>query len=48
MVPTVERGFDDALFCSMAIVGESPRSRSTAGRSSLPKNCRAYVDSDST
>jgi len=24
-VPTVERGFIDALFCSIAMVGDSPR-----------------------
>ena len=48
MVPTVERGFADALFCSMAIVGDNPETCSTAGLSSCPRNCRAYADSVST
>ena len=29
IVPTVDRGFPDALFCSMAMVGERPRRCST-------------------
>ena len=47
-VPTVERGFDDADFCSMAMVGDSPRSCSYFGFSICPRNWRAYDDSDST
>jgi hypothetical protein len=47
-VPTVERGFDDAVFCSMAMVGDSPRSCSYLGFSIWPRNWRAYDDSDST
>jgi len=47
-VPTVERGFDDADFCSMAMVGERPRICSYLGFSSCPRNWRAYDDSDST
>ena len=38
---TVERGLDDAAFCSIAIVGDSPLMCSTLGRSSWPRNCRA-------
>jgi hypothetical protein len=41
IVPTVERGLLVAAFCSMAIVGESPRILSTFGRSSRPRNWRA-------
>ncbi len=34
-------GLPEALFCSMAIVGERPRRCSTCGRSSCPRNWRA-------
>jgi hypothetical protein len=33
IVPTVERGLPAPLFCSMAMVGDSPRNASTFGRS---------------
>ena len=35
---SVDRGFEAALFCSIAMVGERPRMRSTCGRSSCPRN----------
>ena len=35
------RGFDEAAFCSMAIVGDRPVRCSIFGRSSWPRNCRA-------
>ncbi len=41
MVPTVERGFFDADFCSMAMVGDRPRIDSYFGFSSWPRNWRA-------
>ena len=41
MVPTVDLGLFEALFCSMAMVGERPRRWSTLGRSSCPRNWRA-------
>ena len=37
MVPTVDRGLLEVVFCSMAITGESPSILSTSGRSRLPK-----------
>ena len=48
MVATVERGFEPAPFCSMAIAGESPSIASTSGFSIWPRNWRAYADRDST
>src|ERR1700689_31102 len=47
MVPPVERGFRLAVFWSIDTAGESPSMKSTSGRSSWPRNCRAYADSDS-
>jgi hypothetical protein len=47
-VPTVDRGFDPVVFCSMAIAGERPSIRSTSGFSICSRNWRAYDDSDST
>jgi hypothetical protein len=40
-VPTVERGLLLAAFCSMEMVGDSPRSVSYFGFSICPRNCRA-------
>src|SRR5215471_1624681 len=48
MVPTVERGLLEAAFCSIELVGESPRIVSYRGFSICPRNCRAYEESDST
>ncbi len=31
MVPTVERGLLETVFCSMEITGESPKTKSTSG-----------------
>jgi hypothetical protein len=47
-VPTVERGFAPAVFCSIEIAGDSPSMASTSGFSMSPRNWRAYADSDST
>jgi len=41
IVPTVERGFEDALFCWIAIVGDRPRIRSYLGFYIWPRHCRA-------
>jgi hypothetical protein len=47
-VPTVERGLEPVVFCSMAMAGDRPSIRSTSGFSICSRNCRAYDDSDST
>jgi hypothetical protein len=47
-VPTVERGLDAVVFCSMEIAGDSPSIRSTSGFSICSRNWRAYADIDST
>ena len=41
IVPTVERGLLLAAFCSIEIVGESPRMWSYFGFSIWPRNWRA-------
>ena len=41
MVPTVERGFVPVVFCSIEMVGDSPRIVSYFGLSIWPRNCRA-------
>ena len=41
MVPTVDLGFLDVVFCSIATTGLRPVILSTSGRSILPKNCLA-------
>ena len=41
MVPTVERGFLLAVFCSMEMVGDNPRMVSYLGFSICPMNWRA-------
>ena len=41
IVPTVERGLLEAAFCSMEIVGDSPRIVSYLGFSICPRNWRA-------
>ena len=46
-VPTVERALRTPFFCSSAIAGGTGSIASTSGRSSLSRNCRAYVESDS-
>jgi hypothetical protein len=48
IVATVERGFEPAPRCSIAIAGDRPSIASTSGFSICPRNCRAYADSDST
>jgi hypothetical protein len=48
MVPTVERGFRVAPFCSMEIAGDSPSMESTSGLSIWPRNWRAYAERLST
>jgi hypothetical protein len=40
-VPTVDRGFDPVVFCSMEIAGDKPSMRSTSGFSICSRNCRA-------
>ena len=44
MVPTVERGFFEVVFCSIAITGERPSILSTSGRSKFPINCLTYAE----
>ncbi len=41
MVPTVERGLLDTVFCSIDMTGLKPSILSTSGLSSQPKNCLA-------
>ncbi len=41
MVPTVERGLREVVFCSMAMAGERPSMASTSGRSIWSRNWRA-------
>jgi len=48
MVPTVERGLCEVVFCSIEMAGESPSIESTSGFSICSRNWRAYADSDST
>src|SRR6266436_6690626 len=48
MVPTVERGLREEVFCSIEIAGERPSIESTSGFSICSRNCRAYAESDST
>ena len=38
MVPTVDRGLFEVVFCSIAITGERPSILSTSGRSIEPRN----------
>src|SRR6185295_395664 len=47
-VATVERAFFTEFFCSMAMAGRMPSIWSTSGRSIRSRNCRTYVDIDST
>ena len=47
-VPTVERGFRVLTFCSMAMAGGKPLMKSHSGLLILPRNWRAYDESDST
>src|SRR5207237_4194758 len=47
-VATVDRAFFTEFFCSMAIAGRIPSISSTSGRSMRSRNCRTYVDIDST
>src|SRR6185436_15082899 len=47
-VATVDRAFFTEFFCSMAIAGRMPSISSTSGRSIRSRNCRTYVDIDST
>src|SRR3954471_19771083 len=48
MVPTVDRGLRLVDFWSIDTAGERPSMKSTSGRSTWPRNWRAYADSDST
>lgn len=41
MVPTVERGFLEVVFWSMAMAGVKPSILSTSGLPTLSKNCLA-------
>jgi hypothetical protein len=41
MVPTVERGEREVVFCSMEMAGERPSMESTSGFSICSRNCRA-------
>src|SRR5213075_914416 len=47
-VATVDRAFLTEFFCSMAMAGRMPSISSTSGRSMRSRNCRTYVDIDST
>src|SRR5207237_6553084 len=47
-VATVDRAFFTEFFCSMEIAGRMPSISSTSGRSMRSRNCRTYVDIDST
>src|SRR3954470_12140631 len=47
-VATVDRAFFTVFFCSIAIAGRIPSISSTSGRSIRSRNCRTYVDIDST
>ncbi len=47
-VATVERAFFTEFFCSIEIAGRIPSISSTSGRSMRSRNCRTYVDMDST
>ena len=47
-VATVDLGFLEVFFCSIAIAGLSPSIRSTFGFFILSKNCLAYADKLST
>ena len=48
MVPTVDLGLREPVFCSIEMAGESPSITSTSGFSIKSKNCLAYADRDST
>src|SRR6202171_5859027 len=48
MVPTVDRGLREVVFCSIEIAGDSPSIESTSGFSICSRNWRAYAESDST
>jgi hypothetical protein len=48
IVPTVERGLVLVVFCSIEMVGVSPRMRSYFGLSICPRNWRAYEERLST
>jgi hypothetical protein len=41
MVPTVERGLCEVVFCSMEMAGERPSMWSRSGFSITDRNCRA-------
>ena len=47
IVPTVERGFFEVVFWSIAIAGVNPSILSTFGFPTLSKNYLAYAESDS-
>ena len=47
-VPTVERGFREITFCSIAIAGGNPLMKSHSGLLIRPRNCRAYEERLST
>src|SRR5437016_3705414 len=47
-VATVDRAFFTEFFCSIAMAGRIPSISSTSGRSMRSRNCRTYVDIDST
>ena len=48
MVPTVDLGFREPVFCSIDMAGDKPSIVSTSGFSIKSKNCLAYAESDST
>ena len=41
MVPTVDLGFFEVVFCSIAMTGDKPSILSTSGLSNPPMNCLA-------
>ena len=44
VVPTVDLGFLDVVFCSIATTGDKPSIFSTSGLFKSPMNCRAYTE----
>ena len=44
IVPTVDLGLLETVFCSIAITGLNPSILSTSGLSNPPKNWRAYAE----
>ena len=44
VVPTVDLGFLEVVFCSIATTGDKPSILSTSGRFKSPINLRAYAE----